>query len=132
MHFENRIKIMHFEEIKNNKILILFISLVGHAQENVFSERIWKAKVKAILENYQKKMVMAIKNGYDGGEENKRWSFAGAFLYSLTVITTIGEFTFLLHLSIRHLIKTFLSRCTSHSYSVFYNLVVRKNWIQRK
>nr|XP_033204105.1 uncharacterized protein LOC117164827 [Bombus vancouverensis nearcticus] len=102
------------------------------SKENVFSERIWKAKVKAILENYQKKMVMAIKNGYDGGEENKRWSFAGAFLYSLTVITTIGEFTFLLHLSIRHLIKTFLSRCTSHSYSVFYNLVVRKNWIQSK
>ncbi|XP_076479856.1 TWiK family of potassium channels protein 18 [Bombus vancouverensis nearcticus] len=60
------------------------------SKENVFSERIWKAKVKAILENYQKKMVMAIKNGYDGGEENKRWSFAGAFLYSLTVITTIG------------------------------------------
>lgn len=123
---------MHFEEIKNNKILILFVCLVGHAQENVFSERIWKAKVKAILENYQKKMVMAIKNGYDGGEENKRWSFAGAFLYSLTVITTIGEFTFLLHLSVRHLIKIFLSRCTSHSYSVFHNLVVRKNWIQRK
>ncbi|XP_060829338.1 potassium channel subfamily K member 9 [Bombus pascuorum] len=60
------------------------------SKENVFSERIWKAKVKTILENYQKKMVMAIKNGYDGGEENKRWSFAGAFLYSLTVITTIG------------------------------------------
>lgn len=124
---------MHFKErLRTNEILILFICLVGHAQENVFSERIWKAKVKAILENYQKKMVMAIKNGYDGGEENKRWSFAGAFLYSLTVITTIGEFTFLLHLSIRHLIKTFLFRCTSHSYSVFYNLVVRKNWIQSK
>lgn len=60
------------------------------SKENVFSERIWKAKVKAILENYQKKMVTAIKNGYDGAEENKRWSFAGAFLYSLTVITTIG------------------------------------------
>lgn len=65
------------------------------AQENVFSERIWKAKVRAILENYQKKMVTAVKNGYDGAEENKRWSFAGAFLYSLTVITTIGEFTFI-------------------------------------
>ncbi|KAK9299528.1 hypothetical protein QLX08_007537 [Tetragonisca angustula] len=59
-------------------------------KENVFSERIWKAKVKTVLENYQKKMVTAIKNGYDGAEESKRWSFAGAFLYSLTVITTIG------------------------------------------
>ncbi|CAK9800982.1 Potassium channel subfamily K member 18 [Anthophora quadrimaculata] len=60
------------------------------SKENVFSERIWKVKVRTILESYQKKMVTAIKNGYDGGEENKRWSFAGAFLYSLTVITTIG------------------------------------------
>lgn len=69
-------------------------------KENVFSERIWKAKVKAILENYQKKMVTAIKNGYDGGEENKRWSFAGAFLYSLTVITTIGEFIIFIFITV--------------------------------
>lgn len=59
------------------------------SKENVFSEKLWKAKVRDILENYQKKVVLAIKNGYDGVEENK-WTFAGAFLYSLTVITTIG------------------------------------------
>jgi len=46
--------------------------------------------VRVILESYQKTVVSAIKNGYDGVEENK-WTFAGAFLYSLTVITTIGE-----------------------------------------
>ena len=72
-------------------------------QENVFSERIWKAKVKTVLEKYQKKMVTAIKNGYDGAEESKRWSFAGAFLYSLTVITTIGRFLFLI---VHHLYRT--------------------------
>lgn len=55
----------------------------------MFSEKLWKAKVRDILENYQKKVVLAIKNGYDGVED--KWSFAGAFLYSLTVITTIGE-----------------------------------------
>lgn len=59
------------------------------SKEVVFSEKLWKAKVKDILENYQRKVVLAIKNGYDGVEENK-WTFAGAFLYSLTVITTIG------------------------------------------
>ncbi|XP_014479174.1 PREDICTED: two pore potassium channel protein sup-9 isoform X7 [Dinoponera quadriceps] len=59
------------------------------SKENVFSEKLWKAKVRDILESYQKKVVSAIKNGYDGVEENK-WTFAGAFLYSLTVITTIG------------------------------------------
>lgn len=60
------------------------------SKENIFSERVWKAKVRAILDTYQSEMVSAIKSGYDGSEENKRWSFAGAFLYSLTVITTIG------------------------------------------
>jgi hypothetical protein len=59
-------------------------------QENIFSEKLWKAKVRVILETYQKTVVSAIKNGYDGVEGNK-WTFAGAFLYSLTVITTIGE-----------------------------------------
>lgn len=61
-----------------------------YIQENVFSEKVWKAKVRDILEAYQEKVVSAIKSGYDGVEENK-WTFAGAFLYSLTVITTIGE-----------------------------------------
>ncbi|XP_070154074.1 TWiK family of potassium channels protein 18 [Polyergus mexicanus] len=58
------------------------------SKENVFSEKLWKAKVRDILENYQKKVVSAVKNGYDGVED--KWGFAGAFLYSLTVITTIG------------------------------------------
>lgn len=61
---------------------------------NVFSERTWKARVRAELANYQKEIVSAIKNGYDGADSSsgssKQWSFAGAFLYSLTVITTIG------------------------------------------
>ncbi|XP_072757710.1 potassium channel subfamily K member 15 [Anoplolepis gracilipes] len=58
------------------------------SKENVFSEKLWKAKVRDILDDYQKKVVSAVKNGYDGMEE--KWTFAGAFLYSLTVITTIG------------------------------------------
>ncbi|XP_071574012.1 uncharacterized protein, partial [Temnothorax nylanderi] len=58
------------------------------SKENVFSEKLWKAKVRDILENYQTMVVSAIRNGYEGVEENK-WTFAGAFLYSLTVITTI-------------------------------------------
>lgn len=59
-------------------------------QENIFSEKLWKAKVRDILETYQENVVLAIKDGYDGVDGTK-WSFAGAFLYSLTVITTIGE-----------------------------------------
>ncbi|KAK2582040.1 hypothetical protein KPH14_002745 [Odynerus spinipes] len=60
------------------------------SKENIFSEGLWKRKVRAILESYQKRMVKAIRDGYDGVEEHKKWTFAGAFLYSLTVITTIG------------------------------------------
>lgn len=60
------------------------------SKENVLPEKIWKAKVRTVLEGYQNTVVTAIKNGYDGVEGNKKWSFAGAFLYSLTVITTIG------------------------------------------
>ncbi|KYN00302.1 hypothetical protein ALC62_08944 [Cyphomyrmex costatus] len=60
------------------------------SKENVFSEKLWKEKVRDILKNYQTTIVSAIKDGYNGMRETK-WTFAGAFLYSLTVITTIGE-----------------------------------------
>lgn len=92
-------------------------------QENVFSERLWKAKVRDILETYQKKVVLAIKNGYDGVEENK-WTFAGAFLYSLTVITTIGEsfppFTLLRNLSRGNLVR--------FNSSIYFNFLVYFNF----
>ncbi|XP_023290447.1 potassium channel subfamily K member 18 [Orussus abietinus] len=68
-------------------------SMVHGLQENVFSEKDWKAKVRVVLEGYQEVVVAAARNGYQGAdsvEGTKQWSFAGAFLYSLTVITTIG------------------------------------------
>lgn len=40
-------------------------------------------------------LIFIHRNGYDGSDDkdySKQWSFSGAFLYSLTVITTIGEF----------------------------------------
>lgn len=37
--------------------------------------------------------MLSIRKGYDGKEYGKQaqWTFTGAFLYSLTVITTIGK-----------------------------------------
>ncbi|XP_075166445.1 potassium two pore domain channel sandman [Haematobia irritans] len=47
----------------------------------------FKASVNDILVNFQKEVVDVNKQGDD---IHKQWSFSGAFLYSLTVITTIG------------------------------------------
>ncbi|CAH2238362.1 jg18008 [Pararge aegeria aegeria] len=42
------------------------------------------------LKSYQGKIVKAVRRGWDGGRSSRQWSFSSAFLYSLTVITTIG------------------------------------------
>ncbi|PSN36002.1 hypothetical protein C0J52_20003 [Blattella germanica] len=60
---------------------------------NTFSEVEWKKNVSTELEDYQEQIVQAIQDGYDGTDnvgDSRQWSFSGAFLYSLTVITTIG------------------------------------------
>ncbi|KAK6636445.1 hypothetical protein RUM43_010106 [Polyplax serrata] len=56
---------------------------------NVFSEASWRNHVSTQLIEYQRTFVDAVRNGYDP-KHTDSWSFSGAFLYSLTVITTIG------------------------------------------
>jgi hypothetical protein len=54
----------------------------------------WRKNVSMELQEYQQLIVTAIQDGYDGTDNvnsTQKWSFSGAFLYSLTVITTIGE-----------------------------------------
>ncbi|EFA08415.2 TWiK family of potassium channels protein 7-like Protein [Tribolium castaneum] len=57
---------------------------------NTFAEADYKKLLLEELLIYQKRMVKFIQRGYDGENYSDKWSFAGAFLYSLTVITTIG------------------------------------------
>ncbi|CAH0549384.1 unnamed protein product [Brassicogethes aeneus] len=60
---------------------------------NPFDEKVYKAIMMDELYTYQKLFVNFTRKGYDGftdEETSSQWSFAGAFLYSLTVITTIG------------------------------------------
>lgn len=62
-------------------------------QLNVLYRENWTALVNHEIREFQLKLVAAVKDGYDGKESDssQQWSFSGAFLYSLTVITTIGE-----------------------------------------
>ncbi|XP_055942411.1 TWiK family of potassium channels protein 7-like isoform X2 [Argiope bruennichi] len=61
---------------------------------NVFYEEQWKLLVEKTLRQYELDLIHEIKNeGYDGmayAEAELQWSFPGALLYCITVITTIG------------------------------------------
>lgn len=61
-------------------------------QLNVLYKENWTRQVTEEVKRFQSDLVNAIKEGYDGKEgSSTQWTFSGAFLYSLTVITTIGE-----------------------------------------
>jgi hypothetical protein len=54
----------------------------------------WTAMAREILEDYQRELVQQTKRGYQGerfDDDIKQWTFAGAILYAITVITTIGK-----------------------------------------
>lgn len=52
----------------------------------------WKRLIAMELKKFQSEILLAIKDGYEGQHNvgNEQWSVSGAFLYSLTVISTIG------------------------------------------
>ncbi|KAL1453763.1 hypothetical protein WDU94_010077 [Cyamophila willieti] len=49
-------------------------------------------RVAQELKDFQHIVIDNVQKGYEGNRNSSnRWSFSGAFLYSLTVITTIGK-----------------------------------------
>lgn len=69
--------------------------LFNHSeQSNFLYQHNWTAMARKILEDYQRELVQQTKRGYQGeriDDDTKQWNFAGAILYAITVITTIGK-----------------------------------------
>lgn len=92
--YENQEK-MYIIEIKERmvqRISSMSLELKNHKiNEDNFTER-----VRGIFLEFQEQVTVAVKEkGWDGKdsmeESSAQWSFAGALLYAITVITTIGE-----------------------------------------
>jgi len=58
---------------------------------NTLHQANWSEAVKSVIAEYQEEVIEAIDEGFDGKDiPDNLWSFSGALLYSITVITTIG------------------------------------------
>ncbi|RWS29694.1 TWiK family of potassium channels protein 7-like protein [Leptotrombidium deliense] len=62
---------------------------------NILYKKNWTLMVTLEIEKFQSEIIKAVRDGFDGktSADGKphQWSLSSAFLYSLTVITTIGE-----------------------------------------
>ncbi|XP_014673607.1 PREDICTED: two pore potassium channel protein sup-9-like [Priapulus caudatus] len=87
-----------FEMEKKRELLRVRDELVDSLWEltletNIFWPDNWTREAEANLQVFEKQLVKALRQGYDGldpGEAEQQWSFSGALLFSITVITTIG------------------------------------------
>ncbi|KAH1009171.1 hypothetical protein HUJ04_001570 [Dendroctonus ponderosae] len=97
-----------FQFLERGKQIEVHVNAIGN--RSFYAQRLWnltmdlnynvklhekdyRAAVAGELIKFQKNFVNLTRKGYDGSDDvagEKSWSFAGAFLFSLTVITTIG------------------------------------------
>ena len=62
-------------------------------QSKVLHINNWTTMARQILEEYQLELVRQTRRGYQGErpDNDEQWTFPGAILYAITVITTIGK-----------------------------------------
>ena len=59
---------------------------------NTLHQANWTAEVAELVDDFTARVIAEVGNGYSGSDTHeKQWSFPGALLYSITVITTIGR-----------------------------------------
>lgn len=84
------------ENIRNETIEQLWNITMAH---NVLDQTKWKEAVNTTVQQYQGKIVDLVMRGWLGNDTTvqDKWTLAGGFLYSLTVITTIGNVVITAH-----------------------------------
>lgn len=71
---------------------MIALSLIA-INNNILYHDKWTHSVGEEIKLFQRELRKAIKDGYEGQHNagQEQWSISGAFLFSLTVISTIGE-----------------------------------------
>lgn len=61
------------------------------SEMNILDQYAWNERMLNDTENFASQLMKAINSGYDDKPRHGKWEFPGAFLFCLTVITTIGK-----------------------------------------
>merc|ERR1719295_1550504 len=60
-------------------------------KNNTLHKGDWDREVRRVVSDYQEEVIEAVDKGFQGDDQpSTLWTFSGALLYSITVITTIG------------------------------------------